>query len=176
MTPAEYPELFGVAVAARRRQLELSIAALHAAGGPTKPVVMRAERCEYSNPRPSTLTKFDKGLKWKPGTAAELFWAGVHPDIPARSVPVGAQLLSVPPIALERLLAANAEVQEAFRQSERNGRPHVPRECLDELERAVATLCAGREPEDFAASFASANAYREFALSLANLQHPTFSF
>lgn len=175
MSQTAYPELFGVAVAARRRQLELSIAALHAAGGPTKPVVMRAEHCEYSNPRPSTLTKFDTGLSWKPGTAAGLYWTGIHPDIPTRTAPADDHHFSAPPVALERLLAANAELQEAFRQSVRNGRSDVPRVCVDELERAVATLCAHAGPDAFVASFTSPDAYREFALSLSNLQHPLFS-
>ena len=31
------------------------------------------------NPRPSTLAKFDVGLRWKPGSAAEVFWQGGSP-------------------------------------------------------------------------------------------------
>lgn len=80
-------------------------------------MVIRAESAEYSNPRPSKLDKFDKGLSWKPGTAAGLYWTGIHPGFPARAMPVGAQRYSVEPCALDRLLAANSEVQEAFRNA-----------------------------------------------------------
>lgn len=176
MTQTAYPELFAVAVAARRRQLELSIDALHTAGGPTKPVVIRAESAEYSNPRPSTLDKFDKGLSWKAGTAAGLYWNGVHPDFLTRSVPVGTQHCSVPSGALELLLSANTELQKLVRTSELSQQPNALLESVQDLDRAVEALCAVPGPDGVAASFDNREQYREFALSLVNLQHPAFSF
>lgn len=176
MAQSAYPELFAVAVAARRRQLELSIDTLHAAGGPTKPVVLRAEGGEYSNPRPSTLGKFDRGLSWKAGTAAGLYWSGVHPDRPIRSVPVGAHHCSVSSGALELLLSTNAELQKLVRKSELSQQPNALLESVQGLDRAVEELCAVPGPDDFGASFDNREQHREFALSLVNRQHSAFSF
>jgi hypothetical protein len=116
--PTEHPEWFAVCVSSRRKQRNLSIDALHAAGGPTKPVVVLAESGKLVNPRPSTLSKFDVGLKWKPGSAAEAFWHGGSPTVIGRStyrsgngnVPLGLD-------AVTKLLALQRDAHDQFGHS-----------------------------------------------------------
>lgn len=115
MPPTEHPEWFATCVSSRRKQRNLSIDALHTAGGPTKPVVVLAENGKLANPRPSTLAKFDVGLRWKPGSAAEVFWQGGSPITLGRStykpgsgnVPLGNDQLS-------KLLAVQKKAHEEF--------------------------------------------------------------
>ncbi|MGB7235542.1 MAG: hypothetical protein WBD41_06095 [Rhodococcus sp. (in: high G+C Gram-positive bacteria)] len=85
MTEGGHPEWFATCVGARRKQRNLSIQALRTAGGPTKPIVVLAESGKLRNPRPSTLAKFDTGLGWRPGSAAQVFWEGGSPVTVGRS-------------------------------------------------------------------------------------------
>lgn len=48
-------------------------------GGPTAPTVAKAEAGELEGPRPSTLSKFDTGLRWISGSAASTYWDGNEP-------------------------------------------------------------------------------------------------
>jgi hypothetical protein len=49
-------------------------------GGPTAPTVAKAEAGDLDDPRPSTLSKFDAGLRWMPGSAAGTYWDGDEPE------------------------------------------------------------------------------------------------
>lgn len=49
-------------------------------GGPTAPTLAKAEAGELDDPRPSTLSKFDVGLRWQPGSAASTYWDGDEPQ------------------------------------------------------------------------------------------------
>lgn len=48
-------------------------------GGPTAPTLAKAEAGELDDPRPSTLSKFDVGLRWHAGSAASTYWDGDEP-------------------------------------------------------------------------------------------------
>lgn len=115
MPPTEHPEWFATCVGTRRKQRNLSIDALRAAGGPTKPVVVLAEGGKLVNPRPSTLSKFDTGLKWKPGSAADVFWQGGLPTVIGRSTYKSGN--GNAPLKVEsvtKLLAAQKNAHEQF--------------------------------------------------------------
>lgn len=49
-------------------------------GGPTAPTLAKAEAGELDDPRPSTLSKFDIGLRWQAGSAASTYWDGDEPQ------------------------------------------------------------------------------------------------
>jgi hypothetical protein len=70
---------FGVEVLQRRKRLGLTVGEVNRNGGPTAPTVAKAEAGSLVEPRPSTLSKFDVGLRWVPGSAASTYWDG---DVP----------------------------------------------------------------------------------------------
>lgn len=72
-------QFFAERVAERRRALGLTILDVNENGGPTAPTVVKAEAGELQDPRPSTLSKFDVGLRWMPGSAARTYWDGLVP-------------------------------------------------------------------------------------------------
>ncbi|NUS42844.1 MAG: hypothetical protein HOQ24_04020 [Mycobacteriaceae bacterium] len=74
-----HPSRLGEKVAERRRQLNMTLEGVKAAGGPTGPTVIRTEAGELEDPRPSTLAKFDEALQWQPGSAARVFWEDADP-------------------------------------------------------------------------------------------------
>ena len=108
-----HPDWFATCSASRRRQLNLTIEDLKSAGGPTKPVVVQAESGKMTNPRPSTLAKFDTALRWKAGSAAEAYWKG-RPPIPSGRTPyrTGAGSVSLPLGPVVDLLIAQRELHE----------------------------------------------------------------
>jgi hypothetical protein len=102
---------FATVVQARRRQLNLTLAGLHANGGPTVPTLVRTEQGDLLSPRPDTLAKFDRGLEWEPGSAARAYWEG-RPPAPAKRAPpfiVGEPTM---PLSVERLLSLMAVQRE----------------------------------------------------------------
>lgn len=76
---------FAAKVSERRRLLGLTLVDVHRSGGPTAPTLMKAEAGELDLPRPSTLSKFDTGLQWMPGSAARTYWDGQEPRPRERS-------------------------------------------------------------------------------------------
>ena len=78
-----HAKFFGTKVRDRRQDLNLTHESLRKAGGPTGPTIVRAEAGRLTEPRPTTLAKFDAGLQWRQGSAARTYWEGVEP-IPAR--------------------------------------------------------------------------------------------
>ncbi|AKN16688.1 hypothetical protein MHAE_15349 [Mycobacterium haemophilum DSM 44634] len=76
-------------------------------GGPTAPTLAKAEAGALEDPRPSTLSKFDVGLRWLPGSAASVYWGGDEPktrqDVGKRAVlePAGGAVA----LPLDRILA-----------------------------------------------------------------------
>lgn len=140
MPPTEHPEWFATCAGSRRKQRNLSIEALHSAGGPTKPVVVLAESGRLSNPRPSTLSKFDTGLNWKPGSAAEVFWEGGQPTSIGRTAyKSGKGSVSVGLDPLMELLAAQKNLHDRIED------PSVPdsgalRDALGQLDKAVSAV------------------------------------
>ncbi|MFI9509239.1 hypothetical protein [Nocardia sp. NPDC052566] len=94
-----HPDHFGATARERRRQLNLTLDGVKAAGGPTGPTVIRAEAGELEEPRPSTLAKFDQALQWVPGSAARVFWDRGEPRLPQSDRPPldpGAAEVSLP--------------------------------------------------------------------------------
>lgn len=111
MTQTGHPFWFATCVSSRRRQRNLTIVGLRDAGGPTKPVVLMAERGELTNPRPSTLRKFDTGLSWKPGSAANVYWEGAQPVALGRApYKAGTGSIAVGLDPLTSLLAAQRDI------------------------------------------------------------------
>lgn len=111
MTQTGHPLWFATCVSSRRRQRNLTIVGLRDAGGPTKPVVLMAERGELSNPRPSTLRKFDTGLSWKPGSAANVYWERAQPVVLGRApYKSGTGNIAVGLDPLTKLLAAQRDI------------------------------------------------------------------
>lgn len=144
MPPTEHPEWFATCVSTRRKQRNLSIDALHTAGGPTKPVVVLAENGKLTNPRPSTLAKFDAGLRWKPGSAAEVFWQGGSPIALGRSTyKPGSGDVSLGIDRVSKLLAVQQKAHEQFGHSgEFESNVESRRDFLRQLDDAVS-LVAG---------------------------------
>ncbi|RFD27118.1 hypothetical protein MUBE_00215 [Mycobacterium uberis] len=76
-------------------------------GGPTAPTLAKAEAGALEDPRPSTLSKFDVGLCWLPGSAASVYWGGDEPkpreEVGKRTVlePAGGAIV----LPLDRILA-----------------------------------------------------------------------
>lgn len=70
---------FAVQVSQRRRNLGMTLAEVNRNGGPTAPTLAKAEAGALEDPRPSTLSKFDVGLRWLPGSAANTYWSGDEP-------------------------------------------------------------------------------------------------
>jgi hypothetical protein len=102
---------FATVVQARRRQLNLTMAGLHANGGPTVPTLVRTEQGDLLSPRPDTLAKFDRGLKWEPGAAARAYWEGrpPHPVKSGSPFIVGEPTM---PLSVEKLLSLMAVQRE----------------------------------------------------------------
>ena len=71
---------FATKVLERRKKLGMTFLDLHRSGGPTAPTVAKAEAGTLADPRPSTLSKFDVGLRWIPGSAAGAYWDGDEPE------------------------------------------------------------------------------------------------
>jgi hypothetical protein len=102
-----HPEHFAAKVAERRRRLGMTILDVNLNGGPTSPTVAKAEAGALADPRPSTLAKFDAGLRWTPGSAARIYWEGQDPRPRERTTThktftSGAVTIELP---LERVLA-----------------------------------------------------------------------
>ncbi|MEZ0053013.1 hypothetical protein ABIA30_004038 [Mycobacterium sp. MAA66] len=70
---------FATKVTERRRKLGMTFLDVNHNGGPSAPTVAKAEAGELDDPRPSTLSKFDAGLRWLPGSAAGAYWDGDDP-------------------------------------------------------------------------------------------------
>lgn len=68
-----HSEQLARAVRERREQLSLSMAAAEEAGGPSQPTLARIENGQSPPPRPITLAKLDKALRWRSGTAARVY-------------------------------------------------------------------------------------------------------
>jgi hypothetical protein len=64
------------AVAQRRRELGLSQAAVHQAGGPSDVVISRIEETREPRPRDDTVNKLDAPLQWQPGSAQVVLAGG----------------------------------------------------------------------------------------------------
>lgn len=120
MAETGHPEWFATCVGLRRKQRNLSIDALHAAGGPTKPVVVLAENGKLTNPRPSTLAKFDTGLGWKSGSSAQVFWEGVPPTNTGRTTyKAGDGIITVGLESVLKLLTAHKNLHAQLDETEK---------------------------------------------------------
>ncbi|MBU8826467.1 helix-turn-helix domain-containing protein [Mycolicibacterium goodii] len=72
------------AVRARRTDLGLSQAAVAASGGPSDFVISRIENNDEPRPRPDTLRKLDRALRWEAGTSQAIVASGEAPPTPPR--------------------------------------------------------------------------------------------
>jgi hypothetical protein len=79
LTVIGHREHFATRVSERRRNLGLTLVGVNRNGGPTAPTLAKAEAGGLEDPRPSTLSKFDAGLRWLPGSAAGAYWEGDEP-------------------------------------------------------------------------------------------------
>lgn len=95
-------------------------------GGPTAPTLVKAEAAALKDPRPSTLSKFDVGLRWAPGSAANAYWDGEEPK-PQEQAGKHAELAtteSTVALPLERILAmmtTQTQLNDLI-----NAHPHQP--------------------------------------------------
>jgi hypothetical protein len=76
---AAHPQHFATKVSERRKRLGMTFLDVHRNGGPTAPTLAKAEAGALEDPRPSTLSKFDAGLRWISGSAASTYWDGNEP-------------------------------------------------------------------------------------------------
>ncbi|WP_032385505.1 hypothetical protein [Rhodococcoides fascians] len=107
-------------------------------------MVVLAENGKLTNPRPSTLAKFDTGLRWKQGSAAEVFWQGGSPIALGRSTyKPGSGNVSLGIDRVSKLLAVQQEAHEQFGHSgEFESNVESRRAFLRQLDDAVS-LVAG---------------------------------
>lgn len=142
MTQTGHPLWFATCVSSRRKQRNLTITGLREAGGPTKPVVLMAERGELNNPRPSTLQKFDTGLSWKPGSAANVYWESAQPIVLGRApYKAGAGNVAVGLDPLTKLLAAQRDMhREVAGLEDRTSGVADLRVALKKLDVAVSAI------------------------------------
>ncbi|ORB86056.1 hypothetical protein B1987_22370 [Mycobacterium kansasii] len=104
---AGHRQHFAVHVSRRRQNLGMTLVDVNRNGGPTAPTLAKAEAGALEDPRPSTLSKFDVGLRWVPGSAANTYWGG---DEPRPREQVGKRAVLEPTdgtvaLPLERILA-----------------------------------------------------------------------
>ncbi|MDI9979376.1 XRE family transcriptional regulator [Rhodococcus sp. IEGM 1307] len=136
------PQRFAAKVAERRKLLNLTIGGLKAAGGPTPPVVTQAERAELQNPRPSTLSKFDVGLQWSPGSAARVYWDGGEPTVREKvkqPLATGGGAMTVSLQTVLRLMSA----QQVLHDLSDKNQPIAPadlRGARDDVDACVSTV------------------------------------
>lgn len=77
-------DALATAVRARRTDLGLSQAAVAACGGPSDFVISRIENNDEPRPRPDTLRKLDRALRWESGTAQAIVASGEAPPASPR--------------------------------------------------------------------------------------------
>ncbi|WP_194829266.1 hypothetical protein [Nocardia sp. XZ_19_231] len=63
----------------RKKQLNMSFAAIAAAGGLSKPTMVKVEAGKITNPKTVTFDRLDKSLRWVPGSAAAAYWNAAEP-------------------------------------------------------------------------------------------------
>lgn len=117
-----HAEHLGDRVRERRRQLNLTLNGVKAAGGPTGPTVIRAEAGQLEDPRPSTLAKLDEALRWTPGSAARAYWERAEPEPLTEPVAAewdpGASEVSLPVEAMLALLTTQRQLAEVVAGAE----------------------------------------------------------
>lgn len=94
-------------VSQRRQSLGMTLMDVNRRGGPTAPTLIKAEAGGLEDPRPSTLSKFDVGLRWLPGSAASVYWGDDEPQ-PEEQAGKHAELATAAnnvALPLERILA-----------------------------------------------------------------------
>ena len=128
---AAHPEELATAVSDRRRQLALSMAAAEAAGGPSQPTLVRIESGQSPPPRPITLAKLDRALRWRPGTAARVYAGDPTALDDAGRDDASALTVGVSIDETARLLHAAADVAAA---------PDFPPELVQGFRHAAADL------------------------------------
>ncbi|MFC4126399.1 hypothetical protein [Nocardia rhizosphaerae] len=78
--PGGHAEILAGFVRERReRQLNMSFAAVAAAGGPSKPTMVKIEAGKISNPKTTTFDRLDRSLRWASGSAAAAYWQAAEP-------------------------------------------------------------------------------------------------
>jgi len=148
------PEHFATVVRNRRRQLNLGLVEVHAAGGPAHNTQGKAERGELVPAKPVTFRKYDVGLRWEPGSAARVYWERGQPTplpehhgspaapAPGPALETGEMTTLLP---LERLLALMGVQRELNGLAERSG--SVParelRSVAERLDREVSIVVGG---------------------------------
>ncbi|MFD6401175.1 hypothetical protein [Nocardia sp. NPDC060249] len=63
----------------RERELNMSFSAIKAAGGVSKPTMVKIEAGKITNPKTVTFDRLDKALRWVPGSAAAAYWKAAEP-------------------------------------------------------------------------------------------------
>lgn len=148
------PGHFAAIVRDRRRQLNLNLVEVHAAGGPAHNTQVKAERGELIDPKPGTLRKYDVGLRWETGSAARVYWergqptpsresiAPVATPMPGPALETGELTTLLPLDRLLGLMAVQRElntlVQRSDSVSTRDLRP-----VAEQLDREVSAVVGG---------------------------------
>lgn len=110
---------FAAKVAERRKRLGLTFGDVNENGGPTAPTLAKAEAGALVDPRPSTLSKFDVGLKWMPGSAARTYWDGEEPTPREQSraqraaLEPGSGMISLPVEVVLDLMRTQSKLNDA---------------------------------------------------------------
>ncbi|WP_067688006.1 hypothetical protein [Nocardia jejuensis] len=81
----EYAGFLAACVRERRRELNLSLDDVIAAGGPTRRTLVRVEAATLGpTPKPVTFRRLDTSLDWHSGSAAKAYWRGEKPQTAQR--------------------------------------------------------------------------------------------
>ncbi|GAB2508356.1 hypothetical protein [Nocardia heshunensis] len=115
----EYATFLAACVRERRRELNLSLDDVIAAGGPTKRTLVRVEAADLGpSPKPVTFRRLDAALAWGEGGAARAYWSGEKPQ-PApvgRPLDPGTAVVAVPAALALGLFEAQVEVNRVAGQ------------------------------------------------------------
>ncbi|MGW4244253.1 hypothetical protein [Nocardia sp. NPDC004722] len=107
----EYATFLAACVRERRRELNLSLDDVLAAGGPTKRTLVRVEAADLGpNPKPVTFRRLDAALSWGEGSAARAYWSGEKPQTAARPLDPGTAVVAVPAALALGLFEAQIEL------------------------------------------------------------------
>ncbi|MFE3192402.1 hypothetical protein ACFXHA_25560 [Nocardia sp. NPDC059240] len=115
----EYATFLAACVRERRRELNLSLDDVIAAGGPTKRTLVRVEAADLGpSPKPVTFRRLDAALSWGEGSAARAYWSGAKPQpAPAgRTLDPGTAVVAVPATLALALFEAQVELNRVAGQ------------------------------------------------------------
>ncbi|MFC9995292.1 hypothetical protein [Nocardia sp. NPDC127526] len=113
----EYATFLAACVRERRRELNVSLDDVIAAGGPTRRTLVRVEAATLGPaPKPVTFRRLDQALSWHSGSAARAYWRGEKPRARAeqRTLDAGTAVVAVPAALALQLFNTQIELNAAL--------------------------------------------------------------